>query len=384
MSYENQRQQLLNKYPAIQDLERKSKKRIPDVGWHYLQTGTGEEDLVQKNRDAFNDVSLVPQFCKGEFNPHVETTVLGQTFSVPFGIAPVGLTGLMWPRAEILLAQAAKRINIPYTLSTLATETPETVGKHVGEMGWFQLYTPREKDLRRTILKRAKDSGFKTLVITVDIPLPSRRERTKRAGMSTPPKITPNFVWQALTHPAWTMGTLSNGLPRLRTVETYSDFKSMMSVGDFVQGQMGGNLSWKMCKEIRDEWEGPVVVKGLLHPEDAEKAVEIGMDGIVVSNHGARQFDAAPTSMEALPDIVGAVKGKTCIMLDSGVRTGLDILRALSLGAEFVLLGRAFLYGVTALGQFGGDHVYEILKGDLINNMAQLGISSLDELKVDK
>ncbi len=380
MSYNRKRQNLLNKYPAIHDLMLKAKKRIPEVAWAYLQTGTTHEHLLERNLDAFKDVVLIPSFCKGQLAPKVETSILGQTFSAPFGIAPIGLCGLMWPKIEVLLAQSAARNSIPYCLSTVTTETPETVGPHVGSMGWFQLYPPREMDLCKTILDRASSSGFDTLVITVDIPIPSRRERTKRAGLTTPPKITPKFIWQGLTHPSWTIGTLKRGLPRLRAVEEYSEFRSMMSVEKFVAGQLGGNISWDYCQKIREYWKGPVVIKGLLHPEDAEQAAHLGFDGIVVSNHGARQFDAAPSPLEVLPEIVRLVKGRTTIIMDSGVRSGLDVLRALSLGAEFVLLGRAFIYGVGAIGRYGGDHVYEIIKGDLINNMVNLGIESFSEL----
>ena len=380
MSYENRRPYLMNKYPGIQDLEIRAKKRIPKVAWAYLSTGTGAEDLLQKNLNAFSNIRLIPQFCKGSIVPKIETKILGQTFSAPFGIAPVGLTGLMWPRAEVIFGKTAKKYQIPACLSTLATETPETVGPHIGSFGWFQLYAPKEKGLRKTLMNRARNAGFHTLVITVDIPIPSKRERTKRAGLSTPPKITPRFIWDGITHPSWTIGTLKNGLPSLRTVEDYSDFKSMMSVGEFVQHQMGGNLSWDLCREIRDEWDGPIIVKGLLHPKDAEAAVSIGMDGIVVSNHGARQFDGAPTSIDALPEIIKVAKGKTAILLDSGIRSGLDILRALSLGAEFVLLGRAFMYGVAALGKLGGDHVAELLIDDLKNNMIQMGVENFDDL----
>lgn len=353
---------------------------MPAVGWEYLITGTGRESLVYRNIHDFDNIILTPQFCKGPLNPQTKTTLFGQSYTAPFGIAPVGLTGLMWPRAEVMLAQAAAKHQIPFTLSTLATETPETVGPHAGNMGWFQLYPPREPDLRKILLDRAWNSGFRTLMITADVPTPSRRERTKRAGMGIPPKITPRFIWQGITHPAWTWGTLKNGLPKLRTVATYSEFQTMMSVGEFVEGQLGGNLSWEYCRQIRDEWQGPILVKGLLHPRDAETAVEIGMDGVVVSNHGARQFDGAPSAIKALPEIVAAVKGKTSILMDSGVRSGLDILKALSLGADFVFLGRAFIYGVAALGKNGAEHVIEILSGDLKNNMSQLGIEDLDQL----
>ncbi|MBX2816184.1 MAG: alpha-hydroxy-acid oxidizing protein [Saprospiraceae bacterium] len=369
------------KYPAISDLALKAQKRIPQVSWAYLSTGTGSEHLLDENTEAFKRVTFNPRFCNGSILPKIETEIFGQQFSAPFGIAPVGLTGLMWPRCEMLLASAAERCGIPYTLSTLATETPETVGKHVGDRGWFQLYAPRSPKDNSEILKRAADSGFHTLVITVDIPTPSRREKTKRAGLSTKAKITPRFMWQALTHPSWTIATLQHGLPRLRTAESYPDFMEDMSVGAFVKGQRGANLTWDFCQEVAEQWEGPVLIKGLLHPEDAKRAVSIGMDGIVVSNHGARQFDGAITSIDALPAIVEAVGDKTKIVFDSGVRTGLDVMRALALGADFVLLGRAFIYAVAALGRFGGDHAYHILKDELQNNMIQLGVKSLGELR---
>jgi len=382
MSYEKYKTKWFNDYPAIIDLANKAKKRIPHVAWEYLQSGTGDEDLVERNKTAFQKITFLPQFCKGGLAPTLETTLFGQKYATPFGIAPVGLTGLMWPRIEHYLAATANRYQIPYTLSTVATETPETVGSHVGNMGWFQLYPPREKELRQSLLKRAKDAGFHTLLVTADVPMPSRRERTKRAGLQMPPKITPKMIWEGITHPAWTIATLQNGLPRLRTVEKYATHSNMKFVSNMVGNRLGGTLSWDYCKILKEEWDGPVVLKGVLHPKDAEQAVAIGMDGIVVSNHAGRQFNGATTSIDALPEIVKAVGGKTKILFDSGVRTGLDIMRALHLGADFVLLGRGFIYGVAALGKYGGDHVTEILMADLKNNMVQLGVENVIHLKV--
>lgn len=368
------------KYPTIEDLAKRAKKRIPHVAWEYLNTGTGREDLLKKNIEAIKNVTIAPRFLKGQITPNIETSLFDKKYSAPFGIAPVGLTGLMWPEAEIILAKAAKKYNIPFSLSTVATETPEAVGPHMGDMGWFQLYPPREKELRKAFVERAWKNGFRTLIITADVPTPSRRERTKRAGLSMPPKITPHFIWQGITHPVWSYYTLKRGLPNLRTISEYSEFNTMMSVGAFTRDRLGGNLSWEHCKELRDIWKGPVIVKGLLHPADAEEAVKIGIDGIVVSNHGARQFDGAPTSIEALPEIIKTVNGKIKVIFDSGIRSGLDILRALHLGADFVLLGRAFIYGVAALGKYGGDHVVEILMEDLKNNMVQIGVDKIDEI----
>lgn len=381
MSYEKKQQQYLNLYPAIQDLAEKARRRIPYVAWEYLESGTGDEALIKQNRIALQNINFKPRFCRGTLNPSLEIEFLGKKYAAPFGIAPVGLTGLMWPKIEQYLAGTANRCRIPYTLSTVATDTPEAVGPKVGNMGWFQLYPPREKEFRQSLLQRAKDSGFHTLVVTADVPMPSRRERTKRAGLRMPPSITPRMIWQGITHPAWTLATLQNGLPRLKTVEKYATHTNMKFISSMVGNRLGGTLSWEYCELLKAEWDGPVILKGILHPADAIKATEIGLDGIVVSNHGARQFNGAVPAIEALPAIVEAVGGKVSILFDSGVRSGLDIMRALHLGADFVLLGRAFIYGVAALGRFGGDHVVEILKDDLRNNMVQLGVENLQDIQ---
>lgn len=380
MSFEKLKTRLSNRYPAIEDLAEKARKRIPHVAWEYLQTGTGREALVRKNTEAFDRITFNPQFCKGVMEPDISTTLFGRKYAAPFGVAPVGLTGLMWPRVECYLAAMARAYQIPFALSTVATETPETVGQEVGDMGWFQLYPPRQKELRQSLLKRASEAGFHTLLVTADVPMASRRERTRRAGLQIPPAITPKMIWQGITHPAWTIATLQHGLPRLRTIEAYAQSKDMKFVSGYVGNRLGGTLNWDYCKILKEEWNGPVVLKGVLHPVDAEKAVSIGLDGVMVSNHGGRQFDGAPTAIESLPAVVEAVGGKTTILFDSGVRSGLDIMRALSLGAQFVLLGRAFIYGVAALGKYGGHHVAEILIDELKNNMVQFGIESLDEL----
>ena len=381
MPYKDFTVKWMNKYPAISDLQKRCHKRIPNVAKAYLETGTDEEIGLQRNREAFHKIVFSPQFLKGTLMPKISTEVFGQKFNAPFGIAPVGLTGLMWPKAEVYMAEAASEFNIPMCLSTLATETPETIGPILKGQGWFQLYTPKEKELAFTIMDRAKASGFETLVITIDIPAPSMRQRTKRAGLVMPPRMTPHFIWQGITHPSWSIQTVKRGLPNLRTVEAYSDFKDMMSVGEFTHSHMGGNLSWDYVQVLKEAWDGPVILKGILHPDDAKKALEIGIDGIVVSNHGARQFDGAISSMDALPPIAQVVNGRIPLILDSGVRTGLDIIKAIALGADLVLLGRAFIYGVSALGQFGAHHTAQILIEEMVNNMMQIGIETIEEIK---
>lgn len=374
-------QQRLQDYPAIDDLKKRAKTKIPHVSWEYLSCGTGDERAVLQNEEALAKVTLLPRFMKGYLQPELTTTLFGKTYDAPFGVAPIGLTGLMWPLAEHILAKMAAQYRIPYCLSTVATQTPEDIGPLVGDMGWFQLYPPRDKGLRTDLLKRAKDSGFHTLVVTADVPAPSRRERVSRAGLQMPPRITPRFIVQGMLHPRWSFETLKAGLPSLKTMEKYANSSNMAKVSGFVGQKLGGTLSWQYLKEVRDEWHGELVVKGLLHPDDAEKSIEIGVDGIQVSNHGARQFNGTPAAIDALGPIVEQVQGRASVLFDSGVRSGLDIIRALALGADFVFLGRAFMYGVAAFGQEGGAHVTEILRADLINNMLQLGVSSIDEVK---
>ena len=371
----------MNRFPAIADLRKRAHRRMPLVAREYMETGTDDDQTLRVNRSAFEKIRYKPQFLKGELRPEISTEIFGKKYAAPFGIAPIGLMGLMWPNIEIFLAQTAKKYNIPFCLSTLATETPERVGPHVGNNGWFQLYTPREKTKAYALLDRAKAAGFTTLVITIDIPVPSRRQRTKRAGLKTPPSITPNFIWQALTHPAWTLATLRRGLPRLRTIAAYSEFDTMMSVGAYVAEQVGGNLSWEYVQDLKQYWDGPVVLKGIMHEEDAKRAADLGFDGIVVSNHGGRQFDACISSLQVLPQIVEAVQGRSKVFFDSGIRSGLDVLRALSLGADFVFLGRAYIYGVGALSELGGHHVTEIISSELKNNMMQLGIETLAQIR---
>lgn len=372
---------LMQRYPSISDLQKRAKKRLPHVAWEYLDCGTGDERAVTRNLEKMAEVTLVPKFLKGDLSPNISTTLFGQTYEAPFGISPVGLSGLMWPRAECILAETAAKYRIPYGLSTVATQTPETIGPIAGDMGWFQLYPPKDADIRDDLLKRAHDTGFKVMVVTADVPTPSRRERTLRAGLVMPPRITPGFVYEALVHPVWTYHTLKCGLPRLRTMEKYAGSKKMGDIANFVGRKIGGNLSWDYLKDLRDTWPGPLVLKGVHHPDDAEQAIQIGIDGIQVSNHGARQFDGTPAAIELLPAIVTQVRGRIPILFDSGVRSGLDIIRALALGADFVLLGRAFLFGVAALGKYGGDHTAEILMNDLKINMIQLGYETLEEIK---
>ena len=370
----------MDRFPSISDLETRAKRRIPSFSWEYLASGTGSEALISRNVTAMNDVQFVPEFMKGPMEPEVKTELFGITYSAPIGIAPIGLTNLIWPGADAALAATASTCGIPYVLSTVATEKPEVAGPASGGMGWFQLYPPKADKLRDDLVDRAASSGFTTLVVTADTPWPSRRERQRKAQVRVPPVIGPKLVVQAALRPAWTRALRQHGLPHFRTLEDYSETSSMRDVAGFIGASLGNSLSWEYLAAVRKRWEGPLVVKGILSPQDAQHCVDAGADGVQVSNHGARQLDGAQAAIHALPAIVDQVGNQTKVLFDSGVRSGLDVARALALGADFVFCGRAFMFGLAALGSEGAVHAFEILNDGLINTLHQTGCEQLSQL----
>jgi L-lactate dehydrogenase (cytochrome) len=370
-----------NRYPAISDLAKKAKKRIPHFAWEYLDSATGGETAMHRNEKALTKITMVPRTMKGIIEPSIETEMFGKKYSAPFGIPPIGYCSLMWPYAEQVFAKAAKKHRIPACLSTSASDTPENCGKISGEYGWFQLYPPRRDDIRTDLIQRAKDNGYHTLVVTADVPWPSMRERQRRAGITIPPKLTPKILAQICMRPEWALRTLMRGQPNIDVMKKYVPEGDLKEILKFVGPELGGCLDWDYFKKVRDQWDGPIVLKGILSTEDAKLAEKAGADGVWVSNHGGRQFEAAPTAISILPEIRKALGPKATILFDSGIRSGGDILRAIALGADFVFLGRPFVYGISAIGAKGADHVYELLYHDLINNMHQLGITSLEQMK---
>ena len=369
------------KYQTVDDLRRRARRRIPRFAWEYLDSGEGDERARDRNAESLQRVLLTPRFLKGELDPDVSTELLGVRYSLPVGIAPMGLTGLMWPGADMALADTAARCRIPYAASTVNTADVSEVGPRAGEMGWFQLYPPRDADVREDLLDRARRAGFGVLVVTADVPARARRERQTRERVSMPPRITPRHVTQAALRPAWTLGLLRNGLPRFHTLERYVNRATLRQLAGFVGASLGGSLSWDYLAETCELWPGPVVVKGILHPDDAERCVDSGADAVVVSNHGGRQLDAAPAAIEALSPIVERIGGRVPVLFDGGVRSGLDIARALALGADFTFTGRSFMFGLCALGTSGADFVASLFEQQLTSVMHQLGCANLTELR---
>ena len=356
--------------------------RVPHFAWEYLDSGTGEDAAVSRNRAALDGILFHQRVFAGKLEPKLGVELFGQRFEVPFGIAPVGSSGMIWPGAEAALARLAAAKGLPYTLSTVATREPEEIGPLAGGRGWFQLYTPGRDEVRTDLLKRARDAGFSAVVVTVDVPLSSRRERQRRAGLTVPPSLGVNSLFQMGICPAWLMGTLRVGMPRFRTLERYIPTRNLADVTRRLAQDLHSQPDWSLLDDLRRDWDGPVILKGIMGPEDAVRAQDAGVDAVWVSNHGGRQTDGARAAIYALPEVRAAVGETYPLLFDSGVRCGLDIARALACGADMVMLGRAFLYGLGALGAPGARHVYEILREDLVNTMGQVGVNEPGKLKV--
>ncbi len=370
------------KYPSIADLRKLSKRKIPYFAFEYLDSGTGSEYGVKENRYRLDQVRFLPEILHGELNYDLTQKFMGKTYDLPIGIAPVGMSGLIWPGAEKILADRGRKANIPFCLSTVAAALPEDVAQLIGDNGWFQLYVPYSGEVRRDILARVHDAGFDKLVVTVDVPEQSRRERQRRAGLVYPPKITLSHLISAASCPQWSLGRLREGMPRLKLLESYDKGKSSGKEGGTTAGSLyRGNVDWITMKKIRNEWEGDLLVKGIMCPEDALKLKQLGVDGVWVSNHSGRQFEGGPAPIEQLPKVREKLGRDYPIIFDSGIIGGLDIIRALAMGADFVFLGRAFHYAVSALQKTGVDHLLHILSEDIKSNMGQIGANNIGDLK---
>lgn len=360
-------------YPSIEDLRAKAKKRIPKFAFEYLDGGCNEDVNLHKNTKEIRDVELLPYYLSKHTGSSMKTELFGHTYDAPFGIAPVGLQGLMWPNAPEILAKAAFEHNIPFILSTVTTSSIEKISEITEGKAWFQLYHPTEDRLRNDIIKRAEAAEYPVLVILCDVPTFGFRPRDIRNGLAMPPKMSVENILQILGKPKWALNTLRYGQPNFETLKPYMpkglDLKQL---GKFMDQTFSGRLNEERIKPIRDMWKGKLVLKGVANEADAEKAIKLGLDGIIVSNHGGRQLDAGESSIKPLKRISEKYGKDIKVMMDSGLRSGPDIARSLACGAEFTFLGRSFMYGVSALGKKGGDHTISILKQQLLQVMEQI------------
>jgi L-lactate dehydrogenase (cytochrome) len=370
-----------NKYPRVIDLVEKAIKRIPFFCSEYLFSGTGNDKVVEANGDVFKNIFFTPKYLKGTVEPNTAQTILGLEYAAPFGVAPMGSGGLVWPGAEVALAKMCAKKKIPYCLSSVASLSLEQISPHLQGNGWFQLYPPKDKIIRDDIIKRAMDAGYSALVVTVDIPATSRRERIKKAGVTIPPKLNVRTFIQALIKPFWAIGTLFQGMPSFGTMTKYKFFSQDEVSKNW--NEMPRYIDWQYLEEIKELWKGPIILKGILNEEDAEKASHI-VDAIYLSNHGGRQIDLVPNPLQLLPNIRKKLGEEFPIIIDSGYSSGQDIAKALALGADFVMLGRAFMIGMAALGEKGAEHIHYILEDELSNIMEQMCCKDIAELKLEK
>jgi L-lactate dehydrogenase (cytochrome) len=361
------------KYPSIEDLRGKSKKRIPKFAFEYLDGGCNEDVNLHKNTKEIRDIELLPNYLSKHTGSDIKTELFGHTYDAPFGIAPIGLQGLMWPKAPEILAKAAFEHNIPFILSTVTTSSIETVAEITEGKAWFQLYHPTEDSLRDDIIKRAEAAECPVLVILCDVPTFGFRPRDIRNGLAMPPNISIENILQVLRKPRWALNTLLHGQPNFETLKPYMPKNlDLKQLGKFMDTTFSGRLNEEKIAPIRDLWKGKLVLKGVVNEVDAEKAIKLGIDGLIVSNHGGRQLDAGESSIKPLARIASKYGKDIKVMMDGGLRSGPDIARSLASGAEFTFMGRPFMYGVSALGDKGGDHTISLLKIQLQQVMEQI------------
>jgi len=369
----------------IADLRERARRRLPLGIWEYAERGVEDECGMARNRAAFDAITFRPRVLRGVETIDTTTQVFGKPLPFPLAVAPTGAAGLMWHKGDLALARAAARAGVPFIISSASTMDLEQI-LEAGGRQWFQLYLWEDRSLSHKVVDKAWHLGCEALFVTLDLPVPPNREYIQRNGFGTPFRLNARNAFDVLTHPRWLAGVmgryaLEGGIPtqanlpdRLRSKVTKGAPPGALFKQD--------DLDWDGVRKLRDRWPGKFVLKGILHPEDAERALAMGADGIVVSNHGGRAFDCSMASMEALPAIVDAVGGRMTVFLDSGVRRGSDVVKAVASGADAVLAGRAPLYGLAAYGEPGVARALELLRAETARTMAMLGARSIAEVKM--
>ncbi len=369
-------------YPSVADLKRRAKWRIPKFAFDYLEGGCNEELNLARNESDFDDILLKPQYLHVAGDIDMSVELFGRRYSAPFGVSPIGLQGLMWPNAPEILAKAAAKHDIPYTLSTVSTSSIERIAEVSEGKAWFQLYHPTEDRLRDDILRRLQVVECPVLVVLVDVPSFGLRYREIKSGLSMPPKMNISNVFQAMICPEWGIKTLQHGIPSFATLKPYMEKGLDLSqLGQFMNRTFTGKVNIEKVQAIRDIWKGPLVLKGIATDEDMQAAISIGVDGVIVSNHGGRQIDAGESSIHSLIRLASnpEYKSKLKIMLDGGIRSGVDLARAHAVGSDFNFMGRPFMYGVGALGDEGGEHTINMFKAQLYQVMQQLTLENIHQ-----
>ncbi|HWK40464.1 MAG TPA: alpha-hydroxy acid oxidase [Croceibacterium sp.] len=367
----------------IADLRECARRRLPRGIWEYAERGVEDETGMARNRAAFDSVTFIPRVLRGVETVDPSTEIFGRRIPLPLAIAPTGAAGLLWHMGDLALARAAAKAGVPFTISSASTMDLEHIAA-AGGCQWFQLYLWEDRSLSYAVVDKARDLGCEALFVTLDMPVPPNREYIQRNGFGTPFKLNARNTLDVLRHPRWLAGVMGRyaidgGIPsqanlpdRLRAKVTKGAPPGALFKQD--------DLDWDGLKALRDRWPGKLVLKGVLHPEDAARALAMGADGIVVSNHGGRALDSSIATMSALPAIVAAIGGKMTVLLDSGVRRGSDVVKAVALGADAVFVGRAPLYGLAAAGEAGVTRALDLLRTETTRTMAMLGARRVAEI----
>ena len=374
---------LQRRYPTVAHLRARARRHLPHFAFEYLDGGAGTDKGIASNWSALDAVEMMPRYGVCETPPPVETELFGRRYAAPFGIAPMGGPSIVWPGADEILATSAQRARVPYALSTVAGITIERAAELAPDVFWFQLYRFAKDDHKVgfDLVRRADAAGAHVLVLTLDVPVRTTRSREMAGGIVYPFRITPSMAMGVATSPGYMAALLKHGITRFACLQQYAGADtSTNAMGRFMRGEQRGAFTWEEVARFRDAWKRPFVLKGILHPSDAEKAVALGADGIVVSNHGGRQIEGLPATIDALPAVAAAVGNRATVMLDSGVRSGVDVVRALALGAKAAFAGKAFLWGLGALGADGPGHVIDVMVDEMRAALGQLGCRALPDV----
>lgn len=366
---------------SIEDLRRAAKRRLPRAVFDFFDGGAEDEITLRDNEAAYKRRRLMPKVLKDVSRIDTSALVLGQRAALPMAISPTGAVGFGWRGGDVAIARAAVAADIPYTLSSTATASIESIADQAPGRLWFQAYILRNKPFLAALIERARVADYEALVITVDLPVGGKRERDFRNDFSVPFRFTPKNIWDFMQHPAWLSSILRHGMP---VMENLVGLEKQATHATAIASSVGRNydpsFNWGNLQKIRDSWPRKLIVKGILNPDDAQRVATMGCDAVVVSNHGGRQLDGAVATFDALPAVVRAVDGKIPVLLDGGIRRGSDILKALALGAQGVMLGRATLYGASAAGEAGASRAIAILKDELTRTMQLCGVRQLSEV----
>jgi len=372
----------LNRAINIEDLQKMAKRRLPRIVYDFIEGGVEDELGIARNEASFDRQRLVPRYLVDVSRRDQSCDLFDRKYASPFGVSATGLAALFRPGADLMLAEAAAAANLPFMMSGMSTASIEAAARVAPSHSWYQLYVARDREITLDLIRRVRDAGFGTLVLTVDVPVSSKRERNLRNGFALPPKLATATMLNALRHPGWVAGYLRHGMPRFENWAPYARANSSTAqINAFAARQApASSVTWRDLDEFRRLWPRHLVVKGILHRDDAIRAAAIGVDGIIISNHGGRQLDQAPAPLEVLPGIREAVGDKVTLILDGGVRRGADIIMALCHGARFVMVGRATLYGAAAGGIEGVRKAIGILREEIDLVLGQIGCPNITEL----